>query len=67
MFWKAVASKERLEKLKAQIAVMQQQQSAAEAALVAVLTEMGLDLSKPVDFDYQQERVVNSSGDGQPV
>ena len=61
MFWKAVASKERLEKLKAQIAVMQQQQGAAEAALVAVPTEMGLDLSKPVDFDYQQERVLTVS------
>jgi len=65
MFWKAVAAKERLEKLKLQASLLQQQQGAAEAALVEVLKDMGLDLSKPIDFDYQQERVVNV--DGQPA
>lgn len=64
MFWKAVASKERLEKLKAQITLMQQQEKAAEGALIAVLQEMGVDLSKPIDFDYEQERVVTPSSDG---
>jgi len=64
MFWKAVASKERLEKLKAQITLMQQQEKAAEGALIAVLQEMGVDLSQPIDFDYEQERVVTPSSDG---
>ena len=61
-FWKAVAAKERVDRLKAQLVILQQQQQAADAALVAVLQQMDLDLSKPIDFDYEQERVVNADG-----
>lgn len=66
MFWKAVAAKERVEKLKLQAALVTQQQAAADAALVAVLKDMDVDLTQPIEFDYDTERVINSATDGQP-
>lgn len=66
-FWKAVAAKERVERCKLEQQLATQRLQEASSVLAATLKDCGVDLAKPINFNYDTETVVNQDDHGRPA
>ena len=66
-FWRVLAAKERVGRLELEAQMAQGRLAEAQALLRKELESAGLDLAKPIHFDFDAEAISNREDHGRPA